>query len=137
MAETRDEDGRLENRIARFFADLEARHHEPLLARTTGTLRFDISSGREVERWYVTVNRGDIEVSRDGEAERADVVLGMERGLFVAMAEGRANAMAAVLRDEVSVNGDLGLAMSFQRLLPGPPDAVGPATPAHRRGVPR
>jgi putative sterol carrier protein len=37
------------------------------------------------------------------------------------MVEGKVNAMAAVLRGEVSLEGDLGLVISFQRLFPGPP----------------
>ncbi len=135
MTTTEETSDRAENRIARFFADLEARHHESLLARTTGTLRFDLSTGSDVEHWYVSVNKGDIDVSRDN--KNADVIFGIDRACFAGMVEGRLNAMAAVLRDEVAVEGDLGLAMSFQRLLPGPPDAVGPAIPTHRRKVTR
>jgi putative sterol carrier protein len=135
VASTRDGNSGAANRVSRFFADLETREHEPLLARTTGTLQFDLSDGDTVDRWFVTVTSGNIQVSRD--EREADVAFELDSGLFAAMAEGRLNAMAAVLRDEVRVVGDLGLAMSFQRLFPGPPDAVGPGTPAHRAGASR
>jgi putative sterol carrier protein len=132
VASTRDGTRDAANRASRFFADLEAQGHDPLLAHTTGTLQFDLREGKEVEHWFVTVTKGDIEVSRD--ERQADVTFELDGGLFAAMAEGKTNAMAAVLRNEVQVVGDLGLAMSFQRVFPGPPDAVGPGTPKHRAG---
>jgi putative sterol carrier protein len=132
---TRDGSSDASNRISRFFAELQARHHEPLLVRTTGTIRFDLSDGDAVETWFVAVTKGDIEVSQDD--RQADVSFELNRDLFAGMADGTVNAMAAALRGEVRVVGDLSLAMSFQRVFPGPPDAVGPTVPAHRAGVSR
>jgi putative sterol carrier protein len=123
-------DARPSDQVRRFFSDLEQRGHEPLLARASGTLRFDLRHGRSVDCWYVTINKGDLEVAR---SERdADVVLQMDRSVFARMTEGKVNTMAAVLRGDVEVAGDLTLAMAFQRVLPGPPDAVGPK----RRSLP-
>jgi putative sterol carrier protein len=135
VANRSESSGGAANRVSRFFVELEARHHEPLLARTSGTLRFDLTNGGDVESWLVTVTKGDIEVTRDG--RQADVTLGLDRDLFAGMADGTVNAMALALRGGVRVEGDLGLAISFQRVFPGPPDAVGPITPAHRRGESR
>jgi putative sterol carrier protein len=113
--------------IGSFFAQLSARGHEPLLAHSTGTLRFDLRDGTNVERWHVTVTKGDVEVSRDD--READVTFAVDKAVFAAMTEGRVNAMAATLRGVVTPSGDLALAMAFQRVFPGHPDAVGPSTP--------
>ena len=34
-----------------FFSALEARGHEPLLEKATGTLRFDLTNGKRTARW--------------------------------------------------------------------------------------
>jgi putative sterol carrier protein len=106
-----------------------------MLAHLTGTLRFDLRDGDSEEHWFVSVKKGDVQVSRgDG---HADVSFGLDAERFAAMTEGRVNAMAAALRGEVQIAGDLSLAMAFSRVFPGPPNAVGPDTPAHRVGVVR
>jgi putative sterol carrier protein len=112
------------DQISHFFAELQERGHEPLLARVSGTIRCDVKHGRSVDRWYVTITRGDLDVSRH--EQDADVVAQIEQSVLAAIIEGKANAMAAVLRGDFRVAGDLSLAMTFQRVFPGPPDAVGP-----------
>ena len=104
---------------AEFFDELGRRGHEPLLASTSGTLRFDLAEGRRVEHWYVTIEKGDIAVSRKN--ADADAVVRLERSLFDSMATGKVNAMAAALRGVLAPEGNLGLIISFQRLFPGPP----------------
>jgi putative sterol carrier protein len=106
---------------SRFFEELGARGHEPILSSTVGTLRFDVADGSSVEHWYVTVKKGDVEVSHADVA--ADAVLRVDKELFASLATGTKNAMAAVLRGELAPDGDLGLIVSFQRLFPGPPDS--------------
>jgi putative sterol carrier protein len=120
--------------VTRFFAALEKRGREPLLMRVAGTLRFDLGDDGSVERWYVTVNRGRLEVSR--RRPEADAVWAVERGVFVDMTEGRVNPTAATLRGDLQLAGDVALAMAFQRILPGPPGAVGPDTPSHPASQP-
>jgi hypothetical protein len=102
-----------------FFGELAARGHEAILGSTSGTLRFDLVSGDRVDHWYVTVRKGDVEVSRDDGA--ADAVVRMGTELFAAVTAGTANLATALLRGEVEPDGDLGLIVSFQRLFPGPP----------------
>jgi len=102
-----------------FFDGLAKRGHEPLLNSVSGTLRFDLADGPGANRWYVRVKKGDIAVGHDDLP--ADVVVSLDRDLFLGMVEGKVNAMAAVLRGEVGLEGDLGLVVSFQRLFPGPP----------------
>jgi hypothetical protein len=102
-----------------FFDQLAKRGHEPLLATTSGTLRFDLVEGRRVDHWHVTLSKGDVTVSHKNVG--ADAVVRTDRALFDGMVTGRVNAMAATLRGVLVPQGDLGLILMFQRLFPGPP----------------
>jgi hypothetical protein len=84
MGIPRDDSSRPSHQIARFFSDLEAWHHEPLLGHQARTLRIDVSGGDGVEHWYVRVKKGAIEVSHD-DAD-ADVVFALDAGLMAAIA---------------------------------------------------
>ena len=132
MATNRDGRSLKANRINRFFVELEAHEHDPLLSHMKGTMRFDLLDKGTMENWYVTISGGTIQVARDGGA--ADVIFSVDRALFGAMTDGKANAFAAVLRGDVQVSGDLALAIAFERLFPGPPDSVGPSTPSRQVG---
>ena len=112
---------------ATFFAELAARGHEPLLKSTSGTIRFDLVDDAGLAHWYVTVEEGDVAVSH--KRAKADAVVRLERRTFDGMATGAVNVTAAVLRGEVVPDGDLGLLMLFQRVLPSPPKGL------HRREV--
>ena len=105
-----------------FFEELGSRGHEPRLEKAEGSLRFEVSEGKRTERWLVTVKKGDVEVSRRNAS--ADLVLRAPRPLFGRLVRGRANAMAAVLRGELIIEGFAPeLLVLFQRLLPRPKDA--------------
>lgn len=104
-----------------FFAELGSRGHEPLLRKTSGTLRFDLRDGKRTERWLVAFTKGDIAVSHRNVA--ADCVVSTDKALFDDVASGKTNAMAAVLRGAMDVEGDVRLIVPFQRLFPGPPRA--------------
>jgi putative sterol carrier protein len=106
-----------------FFERLAAEAHQPLLNSVSGTLRFDLADGLSTDHWYVRVEKGDVEVSHD--ELPADAIMRLERQVFDAMAEGRLNAVAAFLRGELALDGDVGLVISFQRLFPGPPPPRG------------
>ena len=101
-----------------FFDELGRREHEPLLKQTSGTLRFDLRDGKRTDRWLVDVKKGDVAVSRRN--VRADCVVTADRALFDDVASGKTNAMAAMLRGAMGVEGDVQLLVPFQRLLPGP-----------------
>jgi putative sterol carrier protein len=105
--------------IERFFTGLAERGAEPLLKGSSGSLRFDLADGGRLERWYVSVTKGDLEVSHRNVA--ADAVVRADRELFARVVTGRVNATAALLRGVLEVDGDLGLLMLFQRVFPGPP----------------
>lgn len=108
-----------------FFDGLQRRGHEPLLEKSTGQARFDLETERGTEHWLVRINHGDIAVSKKN--ARADCIVRTDAALFERIVTGRANAMAAVLRGAVSVDGDLSLIVVFQRLFPGPPTSRRPA----------
>jgi putative sterol carrier protein len=102
-----------------FFAELERRGHEPLLGKVKSTIRFDIVQGKRRSRWLVEIDRGNVAVSRRN--AHADSTVRADQSLFDRVVTGRANAMAAVLRGTISVEGELEPMMLFQRLFPGPP----------------
>jgi predicted lipid carrier protein YhbT len=103
---------------ADFFEALVERGHEPLLETATGTVRFDLRDGKKTDRWLVSIVKGDLAVSRRN--LQADCVVTTDKTLFEDVASGRANAFAALLREEMGVEGDVRLLVAFQRLLPGP-----------------
>ena len=104
---------------AEFFGALAERGHEPLLEKATGTMRLDLKDGRKTDRWLVKVVKGDVTISRQNLG--ADCVVAGDKALFDGIASGRTNALAALLRGAMSVEGDVQLLVLFQRLLPGPP----------------
>ena|SRR5215813_5561583 len=102
-----------------FFEGLSKRGHDPLLETTTGTVRVDLAKNGKVERWLVTIDKGDVEVShRRGES---DCTVSAPADLFDRIASGEENAFAAALRGEVVVGGDTKLLVRLQRLFPSPP----------------
>jgi predicted lipid carrier protein YhbT len=100
-----------------FFDALAERGRVPLLDNAKGTARFDIVDGRKVERWLVTVDNGEVSVSRRNDS--ADCVIRADKTLFAQIASGRKNAVAAVLRGDLAVDGDWRLLVRIQRLFPG------------------
>ena len=115
---------------AEFFDALAEREHEPLLEKASGTLRFDLKDGKRTDRWLVEVKKGDVAVSRRN--VRADSVISTDKALFDGIASGRTNAMAALLRGAMGVEGDVQLLVLFQRLFPGPPRSRKPRRTANR-----
>ena len=113
--------------VEAFFADIATRGQIPVLGTTSGTIRFDISSATSLEHWYVAVRKGEVTVSHKN--TRADTVCKLDKGLFEDFAEGRRQAMSAILRGAMVAQGDLSLLMSFQRLFPGRLGSTGRVAP--------
>jgi putative sterol carrier protein len=105
-----------------FFYELDKRGHEPSLRKATGGLRFDLTDGTGTAHWLVVVKKGDVSVSRGDEA--ADCVVTADRALFDAIVRGEKNAMAAILRGEVAIEGDVELLVLFQRIFAGPAESI-------------
>jgi putative sterol carrier protein len=104
---------------AEFFDALVERGHEPLLKKATGTVRFDLRDGKKIDRWLVSIVKGDLAVSRRNVG--ADFVVSTDRALFDEVVSGKANAMAAWLRGALRAEGNPQFMVLFQRLFPGPP----------------
>ncbi|HEY2948246.1 MAG TPA: SCP2 sterol-binding domain-containing protein [Micromonosporaceae bacterium] len=100
-----------------FFADLASRPDEPLLRAASGTIRIDLDRPGGTDRWFVTIDRGAVAVSK--RSRTADCRVRIDADLFDRIASGETNALAALLRGQIAVEGDLELLMMFQRLLPG------------------
>jgi predicted lipid carrier protein YhbT len=107
---------------AEFFEGLAARGGEPALAKSTGSIRFDlVVRNRRTTHWHVAIRRGAVDVSR--RKARADCVVRTDRALFEEIVSGRANALTAVLRGAMSIEGDATLLLPLQRLFQGPAEA--------------
>ena len=104
-----------EDVVAAFFEDLGTREYEPLLRKVSGTVRFDLVSGKTTERWLVAIRKGNLAVSRKNVA--ADITIRLSRTLFEAVARDEANVFSAVLRGEVVLEGDYRLMIVLRRLL--------------------
>jgi putative sterol carrier protein len=127
-----------------FFNGLARRQHEPLLEKVSGSLRFDLDNDKGIDQWFVTIDKGDVTVRRDG--PEPNTVFYAPADVFEKMASGEMNPMAALLRGEAATLGDLELAVLLQRLLPGPQASTAPQRMARsaaadpgsiRPGVPR
>jgi predicted lipid carrier protein YhbT len=105
--------------VVEFFRELGRRGHEPLLAKVTGRVRFDLVDGGRTDRWLVAVDKGDTTVSHQGGP--AACAIRAERALFQRLCRGEENAMAAVLRGALVCTGDVELLYAIQRIFPGPP----------------
>jgi putative sterol carrier protein len=101
-----------------FFDELGRRGYEPLLRKAKGSVRFDLVHGEQIDRRRVTIDKGNLTVSRKNAA--ADCVIRADKAFFERVAAGEVNPMAAVLRGELDVGGDLRLVVLIQRLFPGP-----------------
>jgi len=99
-----------------FFTSL-SEQHEPLLESMTGVVRFDIADGERTEHWYLRIRKGDVDVSHKG--PEPDCVMSADIATFEAILAGRMNAMAAVLRGALRIEGKVVLLTALQRLFPG------------------
>lgn len=104
---------------AEFFGALAERGHVPMLEFAKGTVRFELADGKRVDRWHLVVDKGDLAVSRRN--ARAECTFRTDKALFERIAQGEANATAAVLRGAVIIDGDMELLVKLQKLFPGPP----------------
>jgi putative sterol carrier protein len=116
---------------ALFFDELAQRGHEPLLGGAVGSVRFELVAGSHVDAWRVTLEDGDVSVSRDESA--ADCVVRADKVLFDGIATGQVNAMTAQLRGALTFEGDPELLVRLQRIFPPPPAGQVPASGAERR----
>ena len=105
--------------IAEFLEGLTRADHVPLLEGVSGTLRIELETGGQMEGRLIVIDQGSVTVSR--RHAKADCTIRTDRELFEGMVGGRVNAMAALLRGQVGVDGNPNLLLQFQRLFPSPP----------------
>ena len=110
---------RAEDTVAAFFARLHGSDQRARLGRLTGTYRFDVPGPSGTDHWYVVADTGSLQVSR--RRDRADAVLTADRRVFEPMVAGTLRPWPALMRNAMTVEGDLHLLIMFLRLLPGPP----------------
>ncbi|GAA1796743.1 SCP2 sterol-binding domain-containing protein [Planosporangium flavigriseum] len=101
-----------------FFSALSRRGHDPRLVRVTANVHFSITDGRNLLHWLVDIEHGDIRVSRQNGEARCGICA--DRELFDGIVAGQVNAVAAMLRGDLWVDGDREAWVVVQRLLPGP-----------------
>jgi putative sterol carrier protein len=100
-----------------FMHALGRRGHDPFLRRVNETVRFDLGNGDRTDRWLVRIENGDVTVSHKGGA--ADTVIHADRELFERMARGEANPVAAVLRGDARLEGEVKSMVAVKRLFTG------------------
>ena len=122
-----------------FFTGLAEPGHLATLEHEVGTVRFDVpdamakSDVTDVEHWHVTIDDGDVTVTR--EPLPAEAVVRVARPYLELIVTGRLNAMAAMLRGLLTVDGSVAALMMFQRCLPGPPGSTGKVAPISSQAV--
>lgn len=109
---------------AELFDRLDRLRHDIRLENAKGTVRFDLAHDSQTDHWLVAIDKGDVSVSR-GKGE-ADCIVTTDKALFDRVAKGEENAIAAMLRADIGIHGDLMLLVMMERLLPGPPNTRGP-----------
>ena len=106
---------------AQMFEHLAERGHIDVLDKVRGTLRFEIADSEPCEQYFVTITDGDIHVVPGAGTEPPSCLIRGSQAVLEKVARGEMNAIAAVLRGELVIDGDLQLLMSVQRVFPGPP----------------
>jgi putative sterol carrier protein len=116
-----------------FFDDLE-NEKVRLLQNTSGTVLIEVRGGPRVERWYLTIRRGEVSVARSG--RDPDCVIRASRETFEAVLSGKMSAMPALLRGLLEVDGKVNLLAALQGLFRPSAGAAEPreAGYAGRRG---
>ncbi|HLK00561.1 MAG TPA: SCP2 sterol-binding domain-containing protein [Streptosporangiaceae bacterium] len=119
--------------VTHFFAALEKQGHLATFEGACATVRLDVVDGKKVERWHISITRGDVAVTHSGGP--ADATVRIDRGHLEALITGRMNAQAAFLRNLFACEGSVAALMMFQRCLPGPPGSTGRVKPLSSKAV--
>ncbi|MEU4477530.1 SCP2 sterol-binding domain-containing protein [Micromonospora sp. NPDC023966] len=116
---------------AEYLARQVAGPHPDLPETTAGTVRLDLRDGARTDHWYLTIDHQEVRVDRL--ADEAELVIGADREVFDRIASGRLNPAAALLRNDLTAQGNLRLLLTLRRLFPGPPGARHPREVAGER----
>jgi len=102
---------------------LAVRSRERPIAGVDGLVRFDVDDGGQVDSWYLTIAEGIVTVAREG--GEPDCVATGDLAIVGAVLSGKANAVAAVLRGALDVEGKIVLMTALQALFPSSPGVDG------------
>ena len=102
-----------------FLAALASAEHDSSLGRADGTVRVELERDGKTDRWFLEIHQGKVSVSR--KRIPYDCTIRTSGELFDRMVRGEANAMTALLRGEVLVDGNAELLALLQRVFPSPP----------------
>ncbi|MET8043379.1 SCP2 sterol-binding domain-containing protein [Micromonospora sp. NPDC005215] len=111
-------------RAEQYLRQLDAGRLPNLPETTAGTLRLDARSDGCTEHWYLTVRDQHVQVTRS--ADDADLVVRADRRVFDRMVTGELHPGAAMLRNELTMQGDMHLLMVLRRIFAGPAGARHP-----------
>lgn len=100
-----------------FFEQLQTSGHEPLLDKVSGNVRIELENGKKMDRWFVAIDKGDVQVSHKNAT--ADCTVRTRKDVFDDIVQGKANAMASLLRGTLAIDGNYELLVLFQRLFHG------------------
>jgi hypothetical protein len=109
------------DRREEFFAALAAVPH-PFLNDVEATIRIDVSENGSSQHWHLTIDHGQISVSRRNAP--ADATMRTDPALFDRIITGEANVLTAALRGRLRIDGNARLLVALKRLLPGPPSRI-------------
>ncbi|MBU8855853.1 MULTISPECIES: SCP2 sterol-binding domain-containing protein [unclassified Micromonospora] len=116
----------MEALLEQFFSTLQARTPQGLRSPVDGVLRVDLYTGSHTEHWLVTLRAGNPVAGR-GYAE-ADTVWRSDAALFEKLVTGESQPIAALLRNDATLSGDVTVFLAFQRFFPPSPQARDPRT---------
>lgn len=106
-----------EDVIPAFFERIAGRHLQVPRA-ISGSLRFDLVDGNRTDHWRVNIAKGMVSAVRSNAP--ADCVVYTDKATMEAIIQGRTNAMAALLRGAIKVEGQAFLLAVFRGMFTAP-----------------
>ncbi|WP_326554468.1 SCP2 sterol-binding domain-containing protein [Micromonospora sp. NBC_01813] len=110
--------------VRTFFTELDGPGARQVPPTVSGTLRFDIHDGDQVEHWLVTMAGGHAR-AEESDAD-ADCVIVIDRELLERIVNGEERMSPAFVRYAYTIEGNFTLIPAFEWLLP---DTVGARHP--------
>ncbi|MBM0276698.1 SCP2 sterol-binding domain-containing protein [Micromonospora tarensis] len=107
-----------------YLRELDAGRRPDLPETTAGTVRLDVRGDGCTDHWYLTIADQHVRVARS--ADDAELVIRAERWVFDRMVNGELHPGAALLRNELAVQGNMRLLMLLRRLFARPAGARHP-----------
>ena len=102
--------------MAELFEAMPARLNSAAAAKVNKTVQWNIT-GDDPGVWAIQINDGTARLVTGG-VEKPDVTFTVSSKDWLAVAEGKLNAMNAFMMGKLKVAGDMGLAMRVPQLLP-------------------